>query len=53
MQSNMKHFQGYIGMFKDIDAFLATLTGAQLGETPPPNQKSKSKKCPDFLKERL
>ena len=26
-----KHFQGYLGIFRDMDAYSATLTGAQLG----------------------
>ena len=26
-----KHFQGYLGIFKDIDAYSATLTVAQVG----------------------
>ena len=26
-----KAFQGYLGIFKDIDAYSATLTGVQLG----------------------
>ena len=30
--SLFKDFQGYLGIFRDIDAYLATLTGAQLGE---------------------
>ena len=28
--SFFKHFQGYLGIFRDIDAYSATLTGAQL-----------------------
>ena len=27
-----KHFQGYLGIFRNIDAYSVTLTGAQLGE---------------------
>ena len=30
--SLVKHFQGYLVIFKDIDAYSATLTCAQLGE---------------------
>ena len=26
-----KYFQGYLGIFRDIDAYSATFTGAQLG----------------------
>ena len=26
-----KHFQGYLGIFRDTDAYSAPLTGAQLG----------------------
>ena len=29
--SLFKHFQGYLGIFRDIDAISATLTGVQLG----------------------
>ena len=30
--SLFKHFQGYLGIFRDIDAYSVTLKGAQLGE---------------------
>ena len=29
--SLFKHFQGYLGIFRDIDAYSATLPAAQLG----------------------
>ena len=29
--SLFKHFQGYLGIFRDNDVYSATLTGAQLG----------------------
>ena len=29
--SLFKHFQGYLGIFRAINAYSATLTGAQLG----------------------
>ena len=38
--SLFSRFQGYLGIFRDIDAYSATLTGAQLGR----------KKFPDFGK---
>ena len=50
--SLFKHFQGYLGIFMNIDAYLATLTGMQLGderETSPALFEDR-KKCPDFLK---
>ena len=50
--SLFKHFQGYLGIFKDIDAYSGTLTGAQLGgrgETSPALFENR-KKCPDFGK---
>ena len=50
--SLFKHFQGYLGIFMNIDAYLATLTGVQLGderETSPALFEDR-KKCPDFLK---
>ena len=30
--SLFKHFQGYLGIFRDIDAYSVTLTGMQQGE---------------------
>ena len=29
--SLLKHFQGYLGIFRDIDAYLTTPTGVQIG----------------------
>ena len=46
------HFQGYFGIFRDIDAYSATLTCVQLGrkgETSPMCFENR-KKCPDFRK---
>ena len=46
------HFQGYFGIFRDIDAYSATLTWVQLGrkgETSPICFENR-KKCPDFRK---
>ena len=49
--SLFKHFQGYLGIFRDIDAISATLTGVQLGGGRPPLSFSENqKKCPDFGK---
>ena len=52
--SLFKHFQGYSGMFKDIDAYSATLTGAQLvGEERLPLSSlkiEKGERCPDLGK---
>ena len=52
-KSLFKHFQGYLGLFRDIDAYSATLTGhTQLerrGEASPALFKIKEK-CPDFEK---
>ena len=51
IQNNLfKHFQGYLGIFRDIDAYSATLTCGQLGR----REQAYSalfknwKKCPDF-----
>ena len=44
--SSFKYFQGYVDIFRDTDAYLATLTGAELegsGEAFP----SLFEKCPD------
>ena len=30
-QNSLEHFQGYLGICKDIDAYSATFTGGQLG----------------------
>ena len=50
--SLFKHFQGYLGIFKDIDAYSATLTGAELegNKGAPQTFFENRKKCPDFGK---
>ena len=53
IQSSLfKHFQGYIGIFRDIDADSAKLRGTQLGERAEasPAIFENRKKCPDFGK---
>ena len=50
--SLFKHFQGYLGIFRDADSFLATITGAQLrgrGKASPALFENR-KKCPEFGK---
>ena len=50
--SLFKRFPGYLGIFRDIDAYSATLTGAQLkgrGEASPTLFENR-KKYPDFGK---
>ena len=45
-----KHFQLYVGILKDIDAYLATLTGVQLGGKwggPPLPFFENRKECPE------
>ena len=46
-----KHFQGYLGIYWDIDAYPATLTGVQLGERSEasPALFENRKKCLDFV----
>ena len=50
-----KHFQGYLGIFGDIDAYSATFTGAQLGGrgNSPLHFYENWKKCPGFGKKDL
>ena len=46
--SLFKHFQGYLGIFRDIDAYLNILTGVQLGrreEASPASPKLKTVSC--------
>ena len=54
--SLFKHFQKYLGIFRDIDVYSATLTGTQLvrrrRETNPALFEN-LKKCPDFGKKGL
>ena len=50
--SLFKHFKGYLGIFRDIDGYSATLSGTQLrgrGETSRALFENR-KKCPDFGK---
>ena len=50
VNSSFKHLQGYLGIFRDIDAHSATLTGAQLGRRGEASRTlfENRKKCPDF-----
>ena len=51
--SLLEHFQGYLGIFRDIDAYSAILTDAQLGgEGMSPLLCLKMKKVSWFWKER-
>ena len=48
----MKHFQRYLGIFRDLDAYSAILTDVQLGEREESSDALLEywKKCPDFRK---
>ena len=43
--SLFKHFQGCLGIFRDIDAYSAKLTGAELGGKQCPDLEKKSPDC--------
>ena len=49
--SLLKHCQGYLGIFRDIDAYSAILTDVQLETSPALFENQK--KCPDFGKKAL
>ena len=53
--SLFKHYPGYLGIFRDADAYSVTFTGAQLGERweASPTLFENRKKCPDFGKKAL
>ena len=51
-----KHFQRYLGIFRDIETYLSKLTGVQLREgreQASPAVLRKSEKCSDFTKKAL
>ena len=43
--SLFNHFQGYLDIFRGIDAYSATLTGAQLGRKKFPDFEKKASDC--------
>ena len=43
--SEPNHFQGFLGVFRDIDAYSATLTGPQLGRKTFPDFGKRAPNC--------